>query len=293
MLGIIGGTGLGDALFGEAFAREHVIATPFGAPSSPVRIVSFEGVEVAVLSRHGDGHLLSPSMVPYRANLFALKSVGVTHLLVSGAVGSLREEVRPRDLVLVDQVIDRTYRRVPTFFDEGMAVHVELAHPYCPALRERLATAGGTGVHGRGTYVCIEGPAFSTVAEAMMHRAWGADVVGMTAMPEARLAREAEMCCALVAFATDYDCWRPSEGSGDKKALLADIIGHLSAATANAVALLRRTIEDLARRPPGDKDCTCRSALELGIWSHRDRISASVVDRYGPLVSRYLGASST
>lgn len=288
MIGVIGGTGLGEALFGSAYAREVVTPTPFGPPSSPVRIVAFGGADVAVIARHGEGHLLGPSAVPYRANLFALKTLGVTHLLVSGAVGSLREDVKPRDLVVVDQVIDRTYRRVPTFFDEGMAVHVELAHPYCAELRQRLVRASGEEgtVHARGTYVCIEGPSFSSIAESNMHREWGADVVGMTALPEARLAREAEMCCALVAFATDYDCWRTSPHETSPETLLAEIMGHVKEATDRVVALLRATIEDLGARPPGD--CSCRSALALGIWSRRDRIPAETVARYGPLVSKYL-----
>lgn len=294
MLGLIGGTGLGEALFGDAGEERHV-ETPFGAPSSPVRIVRWGGVDVAVIARHGAGHVLPPSSVPYRANVFALKSLGVTHLLTSGAVGSLREELRPRDLVLVDQVIDKTTRRAATFFDEGLAAHVELAEPYCPTLRARLAAcaassaavgASGAAVHARGTYVCMEGPAFSTKAEAHMHRAWGADLVGMTAMPEAKLAREAEMCCALVAFPTDYDCWRPHPEGTSKEALLAEIIGHLQAATANAIALLRATVEDLAANPP--PPCSCQSSLALGIWSKPERIAPATIERLGPLVAKYL-----
>lgn len=299
MLGIIGGTGLGEALFGEDFGKspkEHAVGTPFGRPSGPIRVVSWSGVEVAILARHGEGHVFPPSMVPYRANIFALKKLGVTHLLTSGAVGSLREEYRPRDLVLVDQIIDKTYRRVPTFFDEGMAIHAEFAQPYCGTLRTRLlkvatessALASGTvEVHTKGTYVCMEGPAFSTVAEATMHRAWGGDLIGMTAMPEGRLAREAEMCCALVAFPTDYDCWRPHEPGTSKQALLAEIIENVKVATANAIVLLRAAIEDIGKDPLGP--CACHSALELGIWTRRDRISPAAIEKYGPLVSKYLG----
>jgi 5'-methylthioadenosine phosphorylase len=294
MLGLIGGTGLGEALFGEAFGnpKEHAIGTPFGRPSSSVRVVSWSGIDVAILSRHGDGHVFPPSMVPYRANVFALKKLGVTHLLTSGAVGSLREEYRPRDLVLVDQIIDKTYRRVPTFFDEGMAVHAELSHPYCATLRARLTAvkAGDATVHPKGTYVCMEGPAFSTVAEANMHRGWGGDLIGMTAMPEARLAREAEMCCALIAFPTDYDCWRPHAPGTSKQALLAEIIDNVKAATANAITLLRAAIEDFAKNPLGP--CECHSALELAIWTRRDRIAPAAIEKYGPLVSKYLGAKT-
>ena len=286
MLGIIGGTGLGEALFGDA-GQEHVVQTPFGPPSSPIRVLTWEGTEIAVLARHGEGHLLSPTQVPYRANLFALKQLGVTRLLVSGAVGSLREEIRPRDLIIVDQLIDRTYARTPTFFDRGLAVHVELAQPYCPLLRQAMR-AECPDAHPQGTYVCIEGPSFSTVAEAHAHRAWGADVVGMTAMPEARLAREAEMCCALLAFATDYDCWRPAAPGRPKQALLEEIIGHLRAATARALDVLRATIARLAVEPSGEAPCSCQSALALAIWSQRERIAREDIDRYGPLVSRYL-----
>ena len=219
MIGILGGTGLGDAFFAGAFVEERVVETPFGRPSSPVRFVDVEGARVAVIARHGDGHTIAPSSVPYRANVFALKEVGVTHLVTSGAVGSLREEIAPRDLVIVDQLIDRTYRRTPTFFDEGVAVHAEMAHPDCPALRTRL-TKLAPAARASGTYVCIDGPSFSTVAEATMHHAHGAVVVGMTAQPEARLAREAERCCTLVGFATDYDCWKPRDPATSKQALL-------------------------------------------------------------------------
>jgi 5'-methylthioadenosine phosphorylase len=303
MLGLIGGTGLGEALFGEDFGKspkEHHVGTPFGRPSGPIRVVSWSGVDVAILARHGDGHVLPPSMVPYRANVFALKKLGVTHLITSGAAGSLREEYRPRDLVVVDQIIDKTYRRVPTFFDEGMAVHAEYAQPYCPILRERLLAvaaesaalkANDANVHGKGTYVCMEGPAFSTVAEANMHRAWGGDLIGMTAMPEGRLAREAEMCCALIAFPTDYDCWRPHAPGASKQALLAEILENVKAATANAIALLRATIEDFGKKPLGT--CECQSALALGIWTRRDRIAPAAIEKYGPLVTKYLGGAKS
>ncbi len=284
MLGIIGGTGLGEALFGDA-GRDERVDTPFGPPSGAIRVLRWADQDVAVLARHGDGHVLSPSAVPYRANVFALKKLGVTRLLVTGAVGSLREEIRPRDLVVVDQLMDRTYKRAPTFFDQGLAVHVEMAQPYCPSLRHALIEAA-PGAHQLGTYVCIEGPSFSTEAEARMHRAWGADIVGMTAMPEARLAREAELCCALLAFATDYDCWRAPPPGQPKEALLAEIIGHVQAATARAVEVLRKTVTAVARaqRAP----CNCPASLSLAIWSRRDAIRRDEVERYGPLLAKYL-----
>jgi 5'-methylthioadenosine phosphorylase len=288
MIGLIGGTGLGEALFGEGHAEEHEIDTPFGKPSSPVRLVEWHGLKVAILARHGDGHVLNPSQVPYRANIYALKSLGVTHIIASGAVGSLREDIKPRDLVLVDQVIDKTYRRTPTFFDEGLAVHVELSEPFCPELRRLLLSVADRvdgRVHPRGTYVCMEGPAFSTVAESEMHRRWRAHVIGMTAMPEARLAREAEICYALVALVTDYDCWRPHKPGVNKQRLLEEIIGHLNAATANAVTLMRAAIEALAAQPLGKSPI--HDALDLAIWTDRAKLTPALVKKYGVLLAKY------
>lgn len=289
MIAVIGGTGLGEALFGQVGGREHWIDTPFGRPSGPVRVVHWQGAEVALLSRHGDGHLLNPSQVPYRANIYALKTLGVTHVLASGAVGSLREEVRPRELVVVDQVIDKTYRRAPTFFDEGLAVHVEFAEPFCPELRRLLlsvAEQAGTRVHPRGTYVCMEGPAFSTRAEAHMHQGWSGDLIGMTAMPEAKLAREAEMAYVLVALVTDYDCWRPHDPTTPPQRLLEEILGNLKAATDSALRLLRAALAALAGRP--FPPSPAHRALELAIWSDRAKISPEVARKYGPLLARYL-----
>ncbi len=289
MIAIIGGTGLAEALFGDAAGRDHHIDTPFGRPSGPIRVVNWHGIDVALLARHGDGHLLNPSQVPYRANIYALKTLGVTHVLASGAVGSLREEIRPRDLVIVSQVIDKTCRRAPTFFDEGLAVHVEFAEPFCPELRKVLIGAAqglDARVHERGTYVCMEGPAFSTQAESHMHRAWGGDLIGMTAMPEARLAREAEMAYALVALATDYDCWRPHEPGATPQKLLEEIIGHLQAATANAVGLLRAAVAALSAGPLPSSPA--HSALELAIWSDRAKIAPEAARKFGPLLARYI-----
>jgi 5'-methylthioadenosine phosphorylase len=290
MIGLIGGTGLGEALFGEAHAEEYDIDTPFGRPSSRVRVVEWHELKIAVLARHGDGHVYNPSQVPYRANIYALKSLGVTHIIASGAVGSLREEMKPRDLVLVDQVIDKTYARTQTFFDRGLAVHVEFAQPFCPDLRRLLLSVApkvNARVHHRGTYVCMEGPAFSTVAESKMHRAWRADLVGMTAMPEAKLAREAEICYALIALVTDYDCWRPHPPGADKQKLLEEIIGHLTAATTNAIALMRSAIETLAASPLGKSPI--HDALELAIWSDRSKLTPELRKRYGVLLEKYVG----
>ncbi len=288
MIGLIGGTGLGEALFGEAHAEEHEVETPFGRPSGPVRVVEWHGLRVALLARHGAGHVFNPSQVPYRANIYALKKLGVRHIIASGAVGSLREEIHPRDLVIVDQIIDRTWRRTPTFFDEGLAVHAEFSHPFCPQLRElllRVAPKVGATVHRRGTYVCMEGPAFSTAAESHLHRSWGGDLIGMTAMPEAKLAREAEIPYALIALATDYDCWRPHEAGTTPQALLEEIIGHLKAATANAIALMRAAVEEIARRPLVESPI--HDALRLAIWTNREQIPAAAWKKYGVLLEKY------
>jgi len=287
MVGVIGGTGLGEALGGLGAGESRLVETPFGPPSGPVTLGEVGGVPVALLSRHGDGHMLNPSRVPYRANVFALKSLGVTHVLASGAVGSLREEIQPRQLVLPDQIIDRTFRRAGTFFDD-FAVHVEFAAPFCGTLRTaltRAATGLPTRVHQGGTYVCMEGPQFSTRAESELHRSWGGSLIGMTAMPEAKLAREAELCYALVALPTDYDCWRPHQAHVDQQKLIEEILGNVKAATQNALELIRRTIPALAA---GDKPCSCQSALALGIWSDRARIPADVRQRLQVLVGKYL-----
>jgi 5'-methylthioadenosine phosphorylase len=289
MIGVIGGTGLGETLFGVSGGRTYKTDTPFGPPSNPLRVVKWHGAEVALLARHGDGHVRNPSMVPYRANIYALKSLGVTHLLASGAVGSLREHIHPRHLVVPDQVIDRTHARPQTFFDEGLAVHVEFAEPFCASLRTLLLSVANqveTTVHSRGTYVCMEGPAFSTVAESHMHRSWGGDIVGMTALPEAKLAREAEMSYALVALVTDFDCWQPRDNTRSRSAVLEEIIGHLKTATLNAMNLMRATIEAYAIKPlpPGP----IQTGLDLAVWTDRAKITPEVAQRYDLLLKRYL-----
>lgn len=277
-LAVIGGTGVGEQLGARDGGRPLVVDTPFGATSCPIMQFEGEGGEFLFLARHGVGHVLPPTAVPYRANIWALKALGVTHILASGATGSLREEIRPRDLVVPDQVIDRTVRRASSFFDEaGIAAHVEFAEPFCPELRQRLlaaAPAASTTVHDGGTYVCMEGPAFSTVAESRMNRSLGGDLIGMTVMPEAKLAREAEICYGLQALPTDYDCWRPHDPGKDKRALLAEILGNAKAVTAHSIAVLSASLRDLAANPPGD--CGCRHSLELAVWSDRSRLDGSL-----------------
>ena len=288
-VGIIGGSGLGDAIHSEADGRSVRIDTPFGKPSSSIIEAVWHGTNVAILNRHGKGHLIAPSSVPYRANIYALKAIGCTHIIASGAVGSLREQLRPKDLVIPHQVIDKTFKRAHTFFDEGVAVHVEFAEPFCPVLRGHLLRCAGavdTTVHDGGTYVCMEGPAFSTRAESEMHRQWGGDLIGMTCMPEAKLAREAEIAYALVCMPSDYDCWKPAPGELGKHELLKEIIGNLTDATKNAIALLRSAIADFVSI--AETPSPAHSALELGIWSDRSMIDQDTKARLGLLVDRYL-----
>jgi 5'-methylthioadenosine phosphorylase len=290
VIGIIGGSGLGAALAQQTTGQAIDVETPYGAPSAPLVKAEMAGLTMYFLSRHGPGHIYNPSIVPYRANIYALKKVGVTHVLASGAVGSLRDAIAPRDLVIIDQVIDKTFRRAGTFFDEpGLVAHTEFALPFCPGLREALVHAASgidAKVHSRGTYVCMEGPQFSTQAESRMHQGWGGDLIGMTCMPEAKLAREAEMCYAMLALATDYDCWKAHPTNLDSQALLAEIIGHLNAATANAIQLLKATVQYMAGHTL--VPCRCAKALELAIWTDRTKIPAGLKQKLQPLIGKYV-----
>lgn len=292
-IGLIGGSGLGAAMAAQTQGARHEIETPFGRPSDAIVETRWNDLPLFFLARHGPGHLLNPSQVPYRANIFALKQLGVTHILASGAVGSLREEFHPRHLVIPDQVIDRTAHRPATFYERA-AVHVEFAEPFCPVLRQMLLEAAadlkseGVAVHDAGCYVAMEGPAFSTRAESLMHRLMGGDLVGMTAMPEARLAREAEIAYALVALVTDYDCWKDRkptspDAAPDRDSLLREILGHLEAATDNAIRLIRRTVERIASRGEPLPPSPAHEALRLGIWSDKRRIPQDERDRLGVL----------
>ncbi len=291
-IGIIGGSGLGEKL-GLEDGTAHEIDTPFGKPSSPIVEASWGGRRILLLQRHGVGHVLNPTAVPYRANLFALKQLGVTHVLASGATGSLREDMMPGDLVLVDQVIDKTYRRANTFYERA-AVHVEFSEPMCPVMRKWLAAAAGTldgqvRVHHAGTYVCMEGPAFSTRAESNMHRGWGGDLIGMTAMPEARLAREAEIAYALIAMPTDYDCWRPHPQGVSQHELLKEIIGNLQRATEANLQLMKAALADVSLLEA--EPSPAHTALALGIWSDKTKIDPDEVERLRPLWGQYFSST--
>ena len=288
-IGIIGGTGLEEALGAEA--GEHIVAeTPFGPPASSLVLTQWKNVEIVILQRHGPGHLYNPSRVPYRANIFALKNAGVTHIIASGATGSLKDQIHPGELVIVDQVIDKTYSRAQTFYEDA-AVHVEMAEPFCRVMRRWLLDAaarmgmGPANVHETGTYVCMEGPAFSTRAESLMHRAWGADLIGMTCMPEAKLAREAELAYALVALPTDYDCWLAQDNGLERPQLLAEIQSNLKQATSAGIELIKEALRDVSalEREPSP----AHSALKLAIWSDKTRIDRRSVDRLKPLWGKY------
>lgn len=295
-IGIIGGTGIGERIaehFNPSDARSAVVDTPFGSPSADVMLATIETegagpLQVAVLPRHGEGHRLPPHSVPYRANIYAMKAMGVTHLLATGACGSLREEITPGSLVIPDQIIDRTMHRPRTFFDD-LAVHVEFAEPFCPVLRRAVVHAArsveGVEMHDHATMMVMEGPAFSTRAESEMHRALGADLIGMTTMPEARLAREAEIAYALIGLPTDYDCWRP-KGENDHGTLLEEIRANLSKAGDAAFRLIKRVLADA--HTLGEHDSPAHRALDNAIWTKRDAIPDEVRQQAGVLLQRVL-----
>jgi 5'-methylthioadenosine phosphorylase len=282
-IGVIGGSGLYQ-ISALTDVREHVIDTPFGRPSDAVVTGLLHGVHVAFLARHGRGHRLIPSEVPYRANLYALKSLGVRYLISVSAVGSLHEEIRPLDIVLPDQFIDLTKGRVATFFGDGAVAHVSMAQPVCANLAAVLRGAideldfREMTLHRQGTYVCIEGPAFSTYAESQWYRSMGAHVIGMTNMPEAKLAREAQMAYATLALVTDYDCWH--EGVAHVTAQSA--IANLTKNAARAQQILSTSIQRLASGlPPSD----AHTALRSGLVSPRESMSPEVLARLNAVLT--------
>lgn len=285
LIGIIGGSGLGDSLVDYITSIDYKeVDTPFGKPSGSILVGEMGGKQIAFLNRHGQGHMFCPSTVPYAANIFALKKIGVTSIIASGAVGSLREEIAPKDLIVVDQFIDKTTQRKSTFFGKFGVVHCEFSHPCCERLRKTILAASKkiqTKTHETATYVCMEGPQFSTRAESLMHKSWGADLIGMTAMPEAKFAREAQMCYSLIALASDYDCWKEHQPGMNKQALLAEIIGNLTAATANAIELIEAVL-----KTDGDlcsDECSCRKSLGLAAWTNPDMIDAERRKELAPL----------
>lgn len=275
LVGIIGGTGLGDALAEHIIDAEfYDINTPFGRPSTSIMVGRLGYKRVAFLNRHGKGHRFSPSEVPFTANIYALKKLGVHTVIGSGAVGSLREEIAPGNLIIVDQFIDKTFKRENSFFKGFGAVHCEMAQPVCGRAREILidkAKGIDFKTHPKGTYVCMEGPQFSTRAESLMHQSWGADLIGMTAMPEAKLAREAQICYVLIALASDYDCWKPHEAKKNKQTLLREILGNLQVATGNCLELVKAVLA--SEQELVCDDCHCRNSLELAVWTDQSQIA--------------------
>ncbi|MEU6672102.1 S-methyl-5'-thioadenosine phosphorylase [Streptomyces sp. NPDC046727] len=264
-LGVIGGSGL-YGLDGLEDVRETRVSTPYGEPSSAVVTGTLGGVGIAFLARHGRGHRLLPGEVPYRANVYALKSLGVRRILSVSAVGSLREDHAPGDIVIPDQIVDRTRGvRPATFFGDGLVAHVPFADPYCAALRPAVAAAvrgsSGAVVHERGTYCCVEGPRFSSRAESHLYRSWGLDVIGMTALPEASLAREAQLCYAGMALVTDYDCWREDTEESVTAEAVSDVMRRNSATAQAAVA-------ELVKRLPAPGACGCANVLETSVLTH-------------------------
>jgi 5'-methylthioadenosine phosphorylase len=280
-IGIIGGSGLYNMPGFEAM-EEAAITTPFGAPSDNYVLGTLAGRKVAFLARHGRGHKISPSELNFRANIYGMKSLGVQRIISLSAVGSLKEEHRPLDFVIPDQFFDRTRGRVSTFFGEGLVAHISFADPICPELAGVVAgaceSAGVTGKKG-GTYLCMEGPAFSTKAESNVYRGWGMDVIGMTNLQEAKLAREAEICYVTVAMVTDYDCWHP----GHDAVTVSDIIGYLTKNAENACRVVAQAVSAM----PADRSCKCGSALAHAILTDRKMVPEATRVKLGILIDKY------
>ncbi len=285
-IGIIGGSGLYkmDAL---KDVEELHIDTPFGAPSDALIVGTLEGTRVAFLARHGRNHHLLPSELPFRANIYAMKSLGVEYLISASAVGSLKAEAKPLDMVVPDQFIDRTKGRISTFFGEGIVAHVAFGDPICPNLAAVLGDAvaslnlAESTLHRGGTYVCMEGPAFSTKAESNLHRSWGATVIGMTNLPEAKLAREAEIAYATLALVTDYDCWHPDHDSVTVEMIIANL--HKNAA--NAQQVIQATVKQLTAQPPLSE---AHSALKYAILTPLAQVPAATKQKLSLLLQKYL-----
>ena len=281
-IGVIGGTETYD-IEGLTDIEEVDPETPFGKPSDTIVIGRLGGVGIAFLPRHGRGHRISPTEVPSRANIYALKSLGVEHIIAVNAVGSLKEEIRPGDMLVPDQLIDRTRNRINTFFDEGIVAHISFGEPFCPVLSRvvyQAAQEAGVTVHLGGTYIVMEGPAFSTRAESHLYRSWGADVIGMTALPEAKLAREAEICYSIIATISDYDCWHEAHEAVTVDTIL-DTLRRNAETTKNILKLA-------LSRVPEKRDCECPSALKTAIVTAPEMIPDVQKKKLGLLIGKYL-----
>ncbi len=285
-IGIIGGSGLYkmDVL---KDIEEVEVQTPFGAPSDALIVGSLDGIKVAFLARHGRNHTLLPSELPFRANIYAMKQIGVEYLISASAVGSLKEEVKPLDMVVPDQFIDRTKNRVSTFFGEGIVAHITFGDPVCKSLAGVLAQAvtsldlPDVSLHHGGTYVCMEGPAFSTKAESHLYRSWEATIIGMTNLPEAKLAREAEIAYATLALVTDYDCWHPDHDS----VTVEMVINNLQRNSVNAQKVIQETVRLLGKNPPTSD---AHSALKYAILTNLAKVPAATKEKLGLLLKKYV-----
>jgi 5'-methylthioadenosine phosphorylase len=293
-IGIIGGSGLYD--MAELTDREErAVDTPFGAPSAPYIVGTLGGKRVAFLARHGEGHRILPSELNFRANIFGFKTLGVEQILSASAVGSLKHHYRPLDLLIPDQFFDRTRGRISTFFGRGLVAHVGFAHPFCgplsrvayDAARTAGLVDGGTAesgsppaVHKGGTYVCMEGPQFSTLAESQLYRSWGMDVIGMTNLQEAKLAREAEICYTTIALVTDYDCWHPEHDHVTVDMIIANLTQNARTA--------QQVIAEAVARLPVERSCSCGSALAHAIITRPEAIPEAVKRELAPIVGKYL-----
>jgi 5'-methylthioadenosine phosphorylase len=283
-IGIIGGSGL-YKMAGLEDVKEVAVNTPFGKPSDAFVIGELDGQRVAFLPRHGRGHRIMPTEIPFRANIYGMKMLGVERILSASAVGSLKEEHKPLDIVVPDQFIDRTRSRVSTFFGDGIVAHIAFADPVCPDLVDVVAASGkavgGFEVHRGGTYVCMEGPAFSTKAESNLYRSWGADVIGMTNVQEAKLAREAEICYTTIALVTDYDCWHDSHES-----VTVDlVIENLNKNSENARRLIREAVKRLAGV---ERACGCGQALRYAIITQPEEVSDAAKQRLSEIIGKYI-----
>jgi 5'-methylthioadenosine phosphorylase len=281
-IGVIGGSGIYE-MDGVTRVEAHTISTPFGNPSDTFMVGKLNGCQVAFLPRHGRGHRLLPSELNFRANIFGFKKLGVTHLLSITAVGSLKEDIPPLDIVIPDQLVDRTYCRESTFFGNGIAAHIPFAEPFCPDLSSLLfqsASSHAERVHKGGTLVSIEGPAFSTKAESMLYKKWGIDIIGMTTLQEAKLAREAEICYAAMAMVTDYDCWREESESVTVETVVSNLAKNASCAKA--------IIQSLLPKIALHRGCLCADSLKGAIMTRMDCIDEETRQKLSPLIKKYL-----
>jgi 5'-methylthioadenosine phosphorylase len=282
VVGVIGGSGLYE-MEGLEDVQTVSLKTPFGNPSDAYLVGRLEGVKVVFLPRHGKGHRIQPSSLNFRANIFGMKKLGVQWIIGVSAVGSMKESIHPGEMVVPNQFIDQTKGRPNTFFDDGIVGHISFADPVCPTLSQILYEAGkeaGATVHKDGTYICIEGPQFSTRAESRLYRTWGVDIIGMTNLPEARLAREAEICYSTIAFATDYDCWH--EAAGDVS--IGDVLRILAESTKTAKSAIRQAIKHL----PEKRECLCANALEYALITGKKFIPQKTKKDLEPIIGKYI-----